>query len=232
MTPLEMTFWVAVGLVIYTYVGYPALAWALARLCPRPVRDGCLTPTITVLIAAHNEETRIGAKIENCLALVYPLEHLDIVIVTDGSTERTPTGVESSCSQLPGRVPSASLPKRAGKATALNAGAAIARGELLLLADARQQFDPRVAQALAHNFADLEVGAASGELVLLSDGEDRQGKGLGAYWRYEKAVRQAESRIGSSIGYTGAVSAVRRSLFSPLRSEEHTSELQLLRHLV
>src|SRR5262245_24849157 len=153
MTPLEMTFWVAVGLVIYTYVGYPALAWSLARLCPRPVRGGCLTPAITMLIAAHNEEGRIGSRIENCLALEYPSDRLDVIVVSDGSTDRTIAVVETYASKFPGRVTGIALPERCGKASALNAGVAEARGELLLLADARQQFDPLVARALAQNFA-------------------------------------------------------------------------------
>jgi len=225
MLPLEITFWAAVGFVAYVYIGYPVLIGALARLRPRPVRTGPVTPTITVLIAACDEEARIAAKIENCLALDYPAERLDIIVVSDGSTDRTASIVATYASRLPGRVTLIEFPERRGKASALNAGAARAQGEVLLLADVRQRFDRLAARALARNFADPEVGAASGELMLLAEGEDRRGAGLGVYWRYEKAIRLAESRVGSSMGYTGSVSAVRRSLYPDLPADTLIDDL-------
>src|SRR5215510_13982842 len=154
MTALEMTFWAAIGLVVYSYFGYPTIVWALARLRPRLIRAEHWTPSLTVLIAAHNEASRIGAKIDNCLALAYPPDRLDVIVVSDGSTDGTAAVVETYASRFPGRVTGIELPDRSGKATALNIGAARARGELLLMADARQTFDTQVAQALARNFAD------------------------------------------------------------------------------
>lgn len=168
-TWLEMLFWGAIAVVLYTYLGYPALVWLLGAFWPRPVHAAPVLPTITVLIAAHNEETRIAAKLESCLHLHYPSERLNIVVVSDGSTDRTAAIVESYAARHPGRITLVTFPARRGKAAALNAGAARAAGEILLLADVRQQFDPFVAQALARNFADAEVGAVSGELLLIDE---------------------------------------------------------------
>jgi cellulose synthase/poly-beta-1,6-N-acetylglucosamine synthase-like glycosyltransferase len=163
----EIIFWTAVAVVFYTYVGYPAIVWVLAALFPHPIHTAPVTPAITVLIAAHNEERYIADKIESCLHLVYPPERLNLIVVSDGSTDRTAMIVESYAARYPDRVMLIDLPTRRGKASALNLAAARASGEILLLADARQQFDPLVAQALAQNFADAEVGAVSGELLLL-----------------------------------------------------------------
>src|SRR5262245_25340693 len=166
MTLAETIFWVAFGLIGYTYVGYPGLVWTLGHVWPRPVRRAPATPTITVLIGARNEAACIGDRIENCLALTYPADRLNIIVVSDGSTDSTVAIIEEYASRYPGRVALRHLPERQGKPTALNVGAAHASGEILLLTDARQRFDPDVALSLVQNFADPEVGAVSGELVL------------------------------------------------------------------
>jgi cellulose synthase/poly-beta-1,6-N-acetylglucosamine synthase-like glycosyltransferase len=180
---------------------------------------------MTILIAAHNEERHITDKIENCLALDYPPARLDILVVSDGSTDRTTALVEEYAARFSHRVKLVALPVRGGKAQALNSGAVRASGEILLLADVRQRFDLQVARALAQNFADPEVGAVSGELLLCEDGAAGHPKGLGLYWRYEKALRLAESRCGSTMGYSGAISAIRRSLFTPLPEDTLVDDL-------
>jgi poly-beta-1,6-N-acetyl-D-glucosamine synthase len=228
----ELAFWVSVVVVGYTYVGYPAIVWGLGRLFPRPVWIGPVTPTITVLIAAHDEEGRIADKIENCLALTYPPERLDLVVVSDGSTDRTAAIVGEYATRFPDRVKLVSLPVRQGKANALNVGAALASGEILLLADVRQRFDPMVARALARNFAAPEVGAVSGELILLEEANATRQEGLGIYWRYEKALRKAESRFASTIGYTGAITAIRRSLFTCLPGDTLVDDLVMPLRLI
>jgi cellulose synthase/poly-beta-1,6-N-acetylglucosamine synthase-like glycosyltransferase len=212
----ELVFWTAIMVVCYTYLGYPVIIWALSRFFPRPIHCTSQTPKVTVLIAAHNEERSIAEKIENCLTLEYPPERLDIVVVSDGSTDQTNEIVERYALQFPERVTFITLRERDGKAQALNAGVAAATGDILLLADARQRFDAQVVQTLVRNFSDPEVGAVSGELVLVSEGVEEKPEGLGLYWRYEKMIRQAESRGGSTVGYSGAISAIRRSLFRPL----------------
>jgi poly-beta-1,6-N-acetyl-D-glucosamine synthase len=225
MTSIEVVFWVSLSVLAYAYAGYPAIVLALGRFRAHPTRHAPETPTITVVIAAHNEERAIAGKIENCLGLAYPPDRLNLVVVSDGSTDRTATIVGGYATRIPERVTLVSLLHRRGKAHALNVGVARASGEIVLFADARQHFDAQVARALTQNFADSAVGAVSGELMLRSAGRDGQGEGLGLYWRYEKAIRQAESRWGSTMGYTGAVSAVRRSLFDPLAEDTLVDDL-------
>jgi cellulose synthase/poly-beta-1,6-N-acetylglucosamine synthase-like glycosyltransferase len=212
----ELVFWTAIVVVCYTYLGYPAIIWVLGLCFPRPIHCTSQTPKVTVLIAAHNEGRNIAEKIENCLTLEYPSEQLDIVVVSDGSTDQTNEIVKQYASRFPERVTLITLHERGGKAQALNAGVVAATGDILLLADARQRFDAQVVQTLVRNFSDPEVGAVSGELLLCSEGVEEKPEGLGLYWRYEKMIRQAESRIGSTVGYSGAISAIRRSLFCPL----------------
>lgn len=218
MTPpgAELVFWISLAVVCYTYVGYPAMIWLLGRCFPRSIHYAAQTPTVTVLIAAHNEERHLAKKIENCLTLDYPPKQLNIVVVSDGSTDQTNAIVEHYALRFPQRVRLLAFGDRGGKARALNAGAAAASGEILLLADVRQRFDPSVAQALMRNFSDPQIGAVSGALFLDHAGSSDAPEGIGLYWRYEKMIRHAESRSGSTVGYTGAISAIRRSLFRPL----------------
>lgn len=211
--------------VCYTYLGYPAIIWVLGRCFPRPIHCTAQTPKVTVLIAAHNEERSIAEKIENCLALEYPPEQLDVIVVSDGSTDRTNAIVQQYALRFPERVTLIPLPDRGGKAQALNAGAVAATGDILLLADARQRFDSQVAQTLVRNFSDPQVGAVSGELFLSPEGAEEKPEGLGLYWRYEKMIRYAESRSGSTVGYSGAISAIRRSLFLPLPADTLVDDL-------
>ncbi|MGH7490615.1 MAG: glycosyltransferase, partial [bacterium] len=166
MSVVAIVFWVSVAFVAYVYLGYPLIVSALARLGPRPIRRRPITPSITVLIAAHNEEARIGHKVRNCLDLDYPPHELNVLVVSDGSTDRTPAIVGELAAQSPERVRLVALPDRHGKAYALTAGAALASGEILILADARQEFALDVARNLVRNFADPDVGAVSGELLL------------------------------------------------------------------
>jgi len=135
-------FWLAVAVVFYTYLGYPVIVWILSALFPRPVHTAPVTPAITVLIAAHNEERYIADKIESCLHLAYPPERLNLIVVSDGSTDRTAAIVEAYVARYPDRVTLIDLPTRCGKAHALNVAAARASGEILLLADARQRLIP------------------------------------------------------------------------------------------
>jgi len=216
MSPLEWAFWVAATLIGYGTVGYPALIWLLARLAPRPVRKEDITPTVTCVIAARNESSTIGAKLENLLSLDYPPDRFDVVVVSDGSTDETCAIVEERAHRAPNRVTLLRVPTPRGKAFALNVGVAVARGEIILFADARQLFDCGAIRALARNFADLKVGAVSGTLLLNEAGREDLGKGLALYWPFEKFLRKVESRSGSTIGCTGAIYAVRRALFSPL----------------
>ena len=213
---IEAAFWLSVAALLYTFAGYPALIVLLARLAPRPVRRAPVTPTVSVLIAAHDEANTIGARIENCLALDYPRSSLEIVIASDGSADGTVEIARHYARAASPRVSVLAYPWRRGKPAVLNDSVPLCRGEIVLLGDARQRWEPDVARRLVENFADPAVGAASGELMLTSEPGVAVADGVGAYWRYEKVIRRAESDVHSTVGATGAIYAIRRRLFEPI----------------
>jgi len=208
------TFWLALLLLLYAYLGYPALIGAWARLRPHPVARGTSLPSVTIVVVAHNEADRIGARIDNLGALDYPRDSLEILIVSDGSTDGT---AERALAHAPSGTRVVAFPARRGKPAVLNEIVPQARGEIVVLADARQRFDRGAVRALVAPFDDPEVGAVSGDLILTDEaGDTAVGRGVGAYRRYESFVRLSESRVGSTVGATGAICALRRSLFQPL----------------
>jgi poly-beta-1,6-N-acetyl-D-glucosamine synthase len=207
---IAVLFWATTLALGYTYVGYPALLALLAWLRPRPalLKDG-RTPAVTVLLVAHNEEERLPAKLANCLALRYPREQLDVLVVSDGSTD----GTEGIASRFAGQgVRLLRLPGPHGKAVAIARALPECRGEIVVLCDARQQLAEDSLAQLVAAFADPSVGAVSGALDLAVDPASGAGPGLGAYWSYELAIRRLESRVDSVVGATGALYAVRRAL--------------------
>jgi biofilm PGA synthesis N-glycosyltransferase PgaC len=220
-TAAEPVFWVAVAALVYTFVGYPVLMWSRARLAARPVRRRPIRPPVTVLIAAHNEGRVIGARVENCLALDYPPERLEIVVASDGSTDGTvPVARRYERASRPGpAVRVLAYPRRRGKPSVLNDSVPRCAGEIVVLADARQRYAADAVSRLAENFADPSIGAASGELLLHNEAGATVGDGVGAYWRYEKLIRRAESAVHSTVGATGAIYAIRRRLFEPIPAD-------------
>jgi glycosyltransferase involved in cell wall biosynthesis len=213
-TAAVAVFWTALALLFYVYLGYPVIAALRARLHGRPDRRAAIEPTVSIIVVASNEADRIDARIENLLALDYPVDRLEIVVGSDGSTDTT---VERARRYEQQGVSVRAFGTRRGKPAVLNAVTPTVRGEIVLFADARQRFEPGTLRALIANFADPEVGAVSGELVLKPvDGAATAGHGAAFYWRYEKFIRSAESRADSTVGATGAIYAIRRALFEPI----------------
>jgi biofilm PGA synthesis N-glycosyltransferase PgaC len=207
-------FWTALLLLGYLYVGYPVIAWLRARLRPRAHHRAPAEPSVTVVVVAHNEGDRIERRLENLLALDYPRNKLEIVIASDGSTDET---VDRARRYQGAGVHVRVFVERRGKAAVLNDVVPSARGEIIVLADARQRFDPGAVRALVTNFADPDVGAVSGELMLTNRRTSAaSGEGACLYWRYEKFIRRQESSAGSTVGVTGAIYAIRRALFEPI----------------
>ena len=207
-------FWISIASLFYTYAGYPVAVWLLGRLRNLKVAKADISPRVSVVIACHNEASNIAARIKNILESDYPTELLEIIIVSDGSTDLTPD-VARRCAANRAQV--IAYDRQAGKATALNLGAEGASGEVIIFADARQRFEADAIKVLVSNFADPRVGAVTGELLL--DGNQGAGEGVGLYWKYEKWIRKSESRFNSVIGATGAIYAVRRKLWQPLPQE-------------
>ena len=213
-TAAELAFWGATLVTAYSYVGYPALLALAAWLRPaRPVAKAPITPTVAVIVVARNEERVLEAKLASCLSLDYPRGRLEILVVSDGSEDATER-IASSFADRGVRL--VALPAAGGKAAGLNAGVAQTGAEILVLTDARQRLAVDAVRQLVANFADPSVGAVSGELHLDEDSPSAVGQGVGLYWTYEKWIRQAESRLDSSVGVTGAIYAVRRVLFRGL----------------
>lgn len=207
-----VVFWTAVGVIVYVYVGYPLLLFLVSRVWARPVAKAPFTPSVTMIIAAYNEEAAIAAKLDNSLAQDYPPERLEILVASDGSTDRTNAIVAE---RYAGRVRLLAL-ERAGKTAQQNRAAAQATGEILIFSDATTMYDPGTVKALVANFADPSVGSVGGDVRYVRQGDAVAGKGRQLYWRYEAAIRRWEGRIYSVIGATGCIYSLRRALYVPL----------------
>jgi poly-beta-1,6-N-acetyl-D-glucosamine synthase len=223
---MKAVFWVSLGVVLYVYGGYPLVLAAWARVVRRDWRVAAEhLPPVSIVVAARNEAARLAGRVENLLALDYPAERLEIVVVSDGSVDRPAEVLAAYTSPAPWRKGGASASVRLievgphGKAAALNAGVAAARHDVLVFADARQRFARDAVRRLVSNLADPTVGAVSGELVLdceTGTSASTVGEGVGAYWRFEKWLRARESAIDSMLGATGAIYAMRRTCWRPL----------------
>ena len=220
LTKMKYVFWIAAALVGYSYLGYPVWLWLRSCWSPRPVRRGFVespsAPAVSAVMVVRNEEAVVARKIENLLTLDYPQKQLEVVVVSDGSNDRTPAILAGYARDS--RVRMLTKPKSQGKAAGLNEAIKLATGEVLLFTDARQQIESGALRLLIENFADPDVGAASGELMLGDPTSGETGKGMGLYWRIEKRIRELESASGSVVGATGAIYCARRSLLvtSPL----------------
>lgn len=207
MSILASMFWSSAAWVAYTYVGYPCLVWCLAKWRPRATTRGPGEPTVSIVMAVRNGERDVGSKLENLLDLDYPADKLQIIVVSDGSTDGTVAAVRRFARQ---GVELVELDEPSGKPTALNQGVARARGLVVLFCDTRQRIEPQAIRALVSHFVDPAVGAVSGELVIGGD------RGPGTYWQYEKLIRFAEGALDSVPGATGALYAIRRELYHDL----------------
>jgi cellulose synthase/poly-beta-1,6-N-acetylglucosamine synthase-like glycosyltransferase len=207
-------FWTGIAALTYTFAGYALLIRLLARFRPRS--DATETdgekPRVTAVVVAHNESAHIVARVENLLASDYPRERLRVVVVSDGSTDDTAARVRSVSDP---RVSVLSRAERHGKASGVNAALAECDADLIVFGDARQRFAVDTITRLAAHFADPQVGAVSGALEI-EGATSGVGGAVEAYWRHEKEIRGAEAQWDSCIGCTGAVYAIRRSLFAPI----------------
>ncbi|MBN8727796.1 MAG: glycosyltransferase [Xanthomonadales bacterium] len=208
MAPSALVFWSCIGLVGWTYAGYPAWAAQRARRRGSTPASGTATPPLTVVIAAHGEARRIEARIRDVLAQDYPPERLEVLVVDDGSED----GTSMHAGGIDPRVRVLTLPGQVGKAAALNAAIAAGTRDIIAFTDARQRYAPGALRALVAAFADPAVGAVSGELVI----DDGEVVAIGLYWRIEKALRAAEARLGWLHGVSGANHAMRRNLYAAM----------------
>ena len=204
----RLVFWGSLGALAWTHAGYPAAMGVLARLRPRPVRRRDVTPAVAVVVSAHDEEAVIARRVENLLELDYPPERLEIVVASDGSTDRTDAIVEEIALREP-RVRLLLCP-REGKVAAQHRTVRETSSEILAFTDANTEWRPDALRKLVRNLADPEVAYVCGQLRLESpDGVNLEG----LYWRYEVWVREQESACSSITAGNGAIYAVRREAY-------------------
>ena len=216
-TVAAILFWLSAGAIVYTHLGYPLLLVVLTRL-RRPPRERKLdklkitgsspvTPTVSLIVPAYDEEEVIAGKVANALALDYPRDRLQVIVASDGSTDATAERARAAGASLVLELPPG------GKVAALNAAAEQAAGEVLAFSDANSVWARDALRRLVAPFADPGVGYVCGQVRFL----DPEGNNLeGAYWRYEMAVREAESALAGVTAGNGAIYAVRRDAFIPL----------------
>lgn len=213
-------FWTLLVIGLYPYLVYPVLAWLVGGLTNRRVtKDPAFLPRVTVIIAAYNEARHIEATVRNKLAQDYPRDLLQILVVSDGSTDGT--------DQIVGRIAAEDdrlrllqQTPRQGKTVGLNRAASQAAGEILVFSDANSLYRPDALRMLMRNFADREVGYVSGQMLYANTDGSLVGDGCTAYMRYENALRAVETRLGSIVGVDGAIDSVRRSLYRPMRPDQ------------
>jgi cellulose synthase/poly-beta-1,6-N-acetylglucosamine synthase-like glycosyltransferase len=198
---LEAIFWAVVAALVWTHALYPLAARGLARVRPRPVLRGDALPTVSVIVAAYNEESVIERRIENLHELDYPADRLQIVVTSDASSDRTEELAETAGARVI-RNP------RGGKVAAQDAAVRETSSDIVVFSDANCTWQPDALRKLVRNFADPDVAYVCGRLNITSD-DGRNKEGL--YWRYELALRADESRLGSVTGGNGSIYAVRRS---------------------
>lgn len=229
---MTVLFWCSAAVLFHVFAGYPLLLLVWATLRSRPVRSAPWEPRISVLMIVRNEQAAIGGKLLNLLAMDYPREKCEIMVVSDASSDGTDAIVEEFAPQ---GVSLRRSPLQRGKPANLNEYLPQLHGEIVILMDARQSLSPGFARALLANFSDPQVGAVSGELLLEPGNAvtaDAAASGVGFYWRYEKALRRLESRIDSSVGATGALYAIRRSLYLPIAADSLLDDLLIPMNIV
>ena len=217
---LEIAFWLCLALVVYVYAGYPACAWLLALVLRRDVRKADIEPRVAVITAAFNEEREIERTILNKLSQDYPADRLEVIVVSDGSTDRTDEIVQGLAARAEGRLKLLRQEPRGGKTQALNLATSRTTADVVVFADANSIYAPGTVRSLVRNFSDPSVGYATGRMVYTKPARTAVGEGSGSYMSYENFLRGLETRLGSIVGVDGGVDAIRRELYAPMRPDQ------------
>ncbi|MDY6903896.1 MAG: glycosyltransferase family 2 protein [Thermodesulfobacteriota bacterium] len=205
-------------LVVYVYAGYPLLITCIGFFKHQKIRtSNTFDPFVTILIPAYNEEAGIRETVANKLALAYPPDKMEILVISDGSQDRTDQIVSGFKDK---RVKLLRQEPRAGKTSALNMAVTKARGDILVFSDANSIYAPDALRMLVRNFADSGVGYVTGKMIYTNLDGSTIGDGCSAYMKYENWLREMETRTGSVIGVDGGIDAVRRDLYSPMNPDQ------------
>lgn len=207
---IALLFWVSLGGILYTYFGYPVLIFLLAKMIQKPETYQTYKPSVTLLIAAYNEEAVIEDKIKNSLTIDYPKDLFQILVVTDGSRDRTPEIAKRYTNY---GIENLHEPERRGKMAAINRALPNARGEIVVFSDANNYYQADTILKLIQPFGNPSVGGVTGAKVIGQD-DDSLGASEGLYWKYESFIKKQESQAGSCTSAAGEVLAIRKKLYS------------------
>lgn len=216
MLTAQIIFWTSLAALFYVYAGYPLLVYLVSVMRPREIKKSAFAPTVTVLITAYNEEKAIRAKLENTLLIDYPSEKLEILVASDGSTDKTDEIVKEFAAR---GVKLFRQDGRMGKTFTQNKAVEKASSEIILFSDATTAYEKNVLQKMLPNFADASVGCVAGRLIYVDESKSGVGKGAQSYWNYETFLKKSESRACSLIGASGCLYAVRKSAYQPMYPE-------------
>ena len=220
MSLAETAFWVCLALVAYTYAGYPAMVFVFARLMNRAVKKADIEPRVTLVISAYNEEREILNTVENKLAQDYPAQRLEVIVISDGSSDNTDRIVAELASRHDGRLRLLRQEPRQGKTSALNLALRHSAADIVLFADANSMYAPKAVRSLVRSFADPSVGYVTGRMVYVNPGRAGIGEGSGSYISYENVLRAMETRLGSIVGVNGGIDAIRREAYVPMSPDQ------------
>jgi len=227
---LTTLFWLSLLILVYVYVGYPLLVRLLSLLRMTPVqRDDSYRPSVSIVIAAYNESADIENTLDNKLKLDYPLEKMEILVVSDESDDGTDEIIERKARDSDCPIKLIRQVPRQGKTAGLNTLIAQACGEIILFSDANSQWDKHAVARLVSNFADPDVGYVTGKMVYVNEDGSLVGDGCSAYMKYENWLREHETHLGSIVGVDGGIDAMRKALHVPLRPDQLPDFVQPLK---
>lgn len=223
-------FWFSFFLLFYIYFGYPLAVKALAAVRSRPInKSEDHQPTVSILVAAYNEAKDIEATLRNKIALDYPADQMEILVISDESEDGTDQIVERVAEESPVTVRLFRQVPRQGKTSGLNTLSQHAQGEILLFSDANSQWDTSTVSRLVRNFNDPNVGYVTGKMIYVHQDGSLVGDGCSAYMKYENWLRCQETRLGSVVGVDGGIDAMRKALYKPLRPDQLPDFVQPLK---
>jgi poly-beta-1,6-N-acetyl-D-glucosamine synthase len=231
---MKIIFWIIFGIIFYANVGYPIVLYLLSNLVKfkkkKELNKNNELPKVSLLIAAYNEEKVIGSKIENCLALDYPQDLLNVWIASDGSSDNT-NNIVKEYSLRYENIHLLEFP-RTGKAGMLNSAVRSVNGEIVVFSDANTEYSTDALKMLINHFMDSDVGCVSGRLIYRNPDKIISGKGESFYWKYETALKKMESKLGYVAGANGAIYAIRRDLFEQFPSRTINDDFTLSMKIV
>ena len=209
---LTIGFWLTALNLVHIYITYPLLLFLMAKVYNRPIRSGPHTPSVTIIIPGHNEAAVIDDKIQNTLSLDYPGELLQIIAVSDGSTDDTGKLI----SHYDGKILPIIIEENQGKSNAINVAMRVATGDVVVFTDANVMLDRNAIKMMVRNFKDPDVGCVCGQLTYGGAGASPTAAASGMYWRYDEMIKKLESQTGSLVGADGSIFGIRRELFTEL----------------